>query len=160
MKDKILLFIDGSVDNQLKVGCGAYIVVDENQNYNDTTELPVKIKEFKDTSSTKLELQTLLWALNELPDKTKQVIVYTDSQNIIRLPSRRISLEENNYKSKKNKLLSNHDLYRRFYKIMDEIDCEFLKVKGHKPIKDKDNIDKLFTLVDRAARKGLRNLNN
>ena len=69
---------------------------------------------------------------------------------------RRILLEQNDYHSSKNKLLNNHDLYRAFFKITDEIHCEFVKIKGHKPNREKDNTDELFTPVDRAARKALR----
>lgn len=158
MEEKLLLFIDGSVANQQKVGCGAYLVVDENKESIADIEDNIKIKIFENTSSTRLELQTLLWALSELCDKTKKVVVYTDSQNIIRLPGRHISLEQNNYKSKKNKLLTNHDLYREFFIVTDQLSCEFVKIKGHKPSIDKDYFDKLFTLVDRASRKALRNI--
>lgn len=156
--DKLLLFIDGSANNQLKVGCGAYLVVPENEVNNSSYTDKVKIKTFKDTSSTKLELQTLLWALGELMDSTKKVVVYTDSQNIIGLPNRRAALEQNDYHSGKNRILNHHALYREFFKITDKMNCEFVKVTGHQPTKDKDTIDRIFTLVDRAARKASRNL--
>ena len=98
----------------------------------------------------------MLWALGELPANVEKIIVYTDSQNIIGLMDRRALLEQNDYHSSKNKLLNNHDLYREFFKITDNIHCEFVKVKGHKPTREKDNIDQLFTLVDKAARKALK----
>ena len=34
---------------------------------------------------------------------------------------------------------------------------EFIKVKGHKVSKEKDDIDRLFTLVDKASRNAVRN---
>lgn len=153
-----MLFIDGSADNQLKVGCGAYLVVHENNESELIQQGQIKIKKFADTSSSKLELQTLLWALGELNNTPQKVIVFTDSQNIIGLLARRRRLEQNDYHSGRNKRLKHHALYREFFEITDQMNCGFVKVDGHQPSKNKENHDHLFTLVDRAARKALRNL--
>ncbi|WMN11016.1 RNase H family protein [Marivirga salinae] len=158
MKEKHLLFIDGSVNNQLKVGCGAALVIDETQLSEIELKERIKIKKFNNTSSTKLELQTLIWALNELDDRVRKVVVYTDSQNIVGLPARREALEKADYHSKKGKLLNHYELYSAFFKIMDDLECEFVKVEGHQASKNKDDYDKIFTLVDRAARKASRDL--
>jgi len=152
------LYIDGSVNNQLKVGCGAYLLVNENEEFNASLKDRIKTKTFTNTSSTKLELQTLLCALGELEDASEKIIIYTDSQNIIGLPNRRSNLEQNDYHSSNKKLLNNHELYREFFKMMDQLNCDFVKIEGHQASKNKDNYDQIFTLVDRAARKGLRNL--
>ena len=152
------LFIDGSVNNQLKVGCGAALVIDEFELSEHHLKDRIKIKKFSNTSSTKLELQTLIWALNDLDDHIEKVVIYTDSQNIVGLPARRAALEETDYHSKKGKLLNHHELYRSFFKITDDLDCEFVKVEGHQANKNKDDYDKIFTLVDRAARKASREL--
>jgi hypothetical protein len=42
--------------------------------------------------------------------------------------------------------------------MVDILDCEFIKVKGHKKTSVKDEIDEVFTLVDRATRKTLRDI--
>jgi ribonuclease HI len=154
--NKRILFTDGSVNTQVKTGYGAYLVINEDELSVKPNVADIKVKKFVDTSSTKLELQTLIWALTEVLGTCKKIVVYTDSQNIIGLPERRTRLEENDYCSGKNKLLNNHELYRTFYKIMDQLDCELVKVKGHQPSSQKNNIDLLFTLVDRAARKVLK----
>ncbi len=118
------------------------------------------MKRFEKTSSTKLELQTLLWALNETiastNDRDITLIIYTDSQNIIGLPGRRTSLERNNYFSSKNKRLNNYELYQEFYCLTDKLKCEFVKVIDHQASCKKDEIDKLFSLVDKASRRALR----
>ena len=44
-----------------------------------------------------------------------------------------------------------------FYIVTDQLDIDFVKVKGHKVSNQKDDIDKLFTLVDRASRNAVRN---
>ncbi|HET8859597.1 ribonuclease HI [Marivirga sp.] len=151
------LFIDGSVNNQLKLGCGAYLVVNENEEFNDQLKLRIKTKLFANTSSTKLELQILLWALSEMIETGSKQMVYTDSQNIVWLKSRRTRLEQNDYHSSNQKLLNHHELYREFFTMMDQRNCDFVKIEGHQPDKNKNYNDQLFTLVDRAARRGLRN---
>jgi ribonuclease HI len=153
----IQLFIDGSVNNQSKIGYGAYLLVPEEDILLEELKPMVRVKRFEHTSSTKLELQTLLWALEEIHIKGSKITVYTDSQNIIGLLGRRERLVQNNYISKSNKLVNHHDLYKEFFRVVDLINCEFVKVKGHLVSKEKDNVDRLFTLVDRASRNALRN---
>ncbi|MCP4179829.1 MAG: ribonuclease H [bacterium] len=154
--EKLLLFIDGSVNTKSKIGYGAYLAVNETELSLDILKAKVKVKRFEQTSSTKLELQNLLWSLGDTLQSNNKVIIYTDSQNIISLPERRNRLEENDYRSKKNRLLNNHELYQEFYNITDQMNCEFIKVVGHKPSNQKNNIDRIFTLVDRASRNALR----
>lgn len=149
----IKLFTDGSVDPKSNIGYGAYLIVNTQVSL---VASPIKVKQFIDTSSTKLELETLLWALEEIKDKECRIVIYTDSQNIIGLARRREHFEKNNFLTKKNKLIGNYLLYQAFYKIIDQLDCSLVKVEGHKPLHDKDAIDALFTLVDRASRTALR----
>ena len=151
-----MLFTDGSVNNHSNIGYGAYLTVPEGGLSFDSLKTRVKVRAFENTSSTKLELQTLLWALNDIQALGSRVIVYTDSQNIMGLPGRRDRLEQNDYRSKKNRRLSNFKLYQEFYTMIDQLDCEFVKVRGHHVSHQKDNIDRFFTLVDKASRHGLR----
>ena len=154
--DELMLFTDGSVDTHSHIGCGAYLVVSERGLPLDSLRPRVKVRRFDHTSSTKLELQTLLWALSDIQALDSRVIVYTDSQNIIGLQGRRERLGHNDYRSKKNKRLNNYELYQEFYRMADQLDCEFVKVRGHQVSHQKDDIDKIFTLVDRASRNALR----
>jgi ribonuclease HI len=154
--NEILLFIDGSVDVQSNTGFGAWLVVSDPIPSPETLKKQVKVKRFEQTSSTKLELQTLLWVLKEIPEDGNRVIIYTDSQNIISLNSRRERLEKNSYHSRNNRQIINFDLYMEFFGLMDRFDCEFVKVQGHQPTRHKDEIHRLFTLVDRASRNALR----
>lgn len=153
--NQILLFCDGSVNPQRKVGFGAYFIFNSGIINQD-----IKIKKFEDTSSTKLELEVLLWALEDLKYKNEEIIIYTDCQNILGLEKRKEKLEANNYKTSTNKIVKNHELYKSFYKIVDEINentkCTFRKVEGHKKSSLKDEIDNLFNLVDKASRRALR----
>jgi len=94
----LLLFTDGSVNAQTHIGYGAYVICEN----KDAVSPLVKVKEFEDTSSTKLELQTLLWALEEVRALGRSIIVYTDSQNIIGLPKRRERFEKNGFLTSKS----------------------------------------------------------
>ena len=154
--DELMLFTDGSVNTHSNIGYGAYLAVPEGGLSLDSLRTSVKVRGFEHTSSTKLELQTLLWALSDIQALGSKVIVYTDSQNIMGLQGRRDRFEQNDYRSKKNKRLNNYELYQEFYRMIDQLDCELVKVRGHQVSNQKDDIDRLFTLVDRASRNALR----
>lgn len=151
----ISLFTDGSVNPQLKIGFGAFLVVEDFT--SDTLhQLPVQIRKFENTSSTKLELQTLLWALEEIDFPNTLLHIYTDCQNLLGLKDRCLAFEKNGYLTKSNKLIANHELYKEFYVKMQKYACEFIKIKGHKKSSTKDEIDAIFTRVDKASRNALR----
>ena len=153
---KIKLFTDSSVNPQEKVGFGAYLLLKENNISFEDMKKDIKTKRFEDTSSTKLELQTLLWSLEEINDKDVIIEIYTDCQNIIGLQDRRERLEKNNFHSSAGKLMNNHELYKYFFEKTDELNLTFIKVKGHKKNSLKDEIDTIFNLIDKASRSALR----
>lgn len=155
-----ILFTDGSVNTKTKIGFGAYLLLNGDDILDERLNQKVKLKRFENTSSTKLEIETLLWALSEIPDFEGKIVIYTDSQNIVGLPDRRARLEKNNYCAKSGRPINNADLYREFFQITEQLHCEFIKIKGHKKTSTKTNIDKLFTLVDRASRNAVREENN
>lgn len=156
MCNELYLFTDGSADPQSKIGYGAFLLLQDLNLPLDEAKSLIKLNRFENTSSTKLELQTLLISLNGINPANCKLIVYTDSQNIIGLASRRARFEKNDYRSKNGKLIANHKLYQEFYGLTDTLQCEFVKVSGHKVSSKKDNIDQYFTLVDRASRNALR----
>jgi ribonuclease HI len=148
------LFIDGSVDAKREVGYGAYLVSDENS--EDCMAAKVCTRHFEEKSSVRLELRTLLWAFGQLEKRPLFLTVYTDSQNIISLSGRRAGLESNAYRNTKGRALKNKGLYLQFFKWSDDLRCTFVKVKGHQRKEEKKENEVLFTQVDRAARKALR----
>ncbi len=154
--DELILLTDGSVNTQSKIGYGACLAMPERGLSLDSLKRLVKVKRFEHTSSTKLELQTLLWALRDIRTLENKVVVYTDSQNIMGLSGRRERFEQNSYRSKKGRLLNNYELYQEFFRMTDQLNCKFVKVRGHQASSQKDDIDRLFTLVDRASRNALR----
>ncbi len=153
----IKLFTDSSVNPQEKIGFGSFLIIEDKNLSFENLKKTIKTKKFENTSSTKLELQTLLWALDEIKNKNSLIEIYTDCQNIINLKDRREKLEKNEYKSSQGKLINNHELYKLFFEKSDKLDLVFIKVKGHKKNSLKDEIDTIFNLVDKASRNALRN---
>ncbi|MBT4757766.1 MAG: ribonuclease H [Opitutae bacterium] len=154
MRDYILL-TDGSAHTQSKTGTGAALLI-----YTEELAFPleilrtrIKVQQFVDTSSTKLELQTLLWALSELPKDCDHLTIYTDSQNIINLAARRARLEAHDYYSKRGLPLRYTELYQAYFRSTDRLDFKLVKVKGHQATRKRNQIDQLFALVDKASRK-------
>ena len=90
------LYIDASVDTKSKTGFGAHLLIDRSAS---TTEYQngIEVKQFDFTSSTKLELQNLLWAFSQIRVSGGSLVVYTDSQNLIQLPVRRSALEQKKF---------------------------------------------------------------
>lgn len=156
LRSELILLTDGSVNVRSKIGYGAYLAVTEAELALDELKTHIRVRRFEQTSSTKLELQTLLWALSNIEKTAHKVIIYTDSQNIIGLPARRNRLEKNAYHANNHKPLNNYALYQQFYRLTDLLDCALVKVRGHQLTNRKSAIDQLFTLVDRASRTALR----
>ncbi len=154
---ELTLFTDGSVNTESKIGYGAYLLVADPDLPLEELRHQVQIRRFEQTSSTKLELQTVLWALSDIQPVNCRLTLYSDSQNLIGLPGRRERLEQNDYRSKQNRRLNNYQLYQEFFRLTEQLDCRLVKVSGHQPTRQKDVIARLFTLVDRAARQALRN---
>ena len=146
------LFTDGSAEPQSKIGYGAYLLL---KNLTKAVEMPIQTRRFEGTTSSRLELEVLLWALTMMTDS--EIIVYTDSQTIVGLEARRERLEKANFCNKKGEPLHQADLYRAFYRQIDQMNCIFVKVKGHSKSSQKTAVERIFTLVDKASRDALRN---
>ena len=157
--EKLFLFTDGSVNTKTNIGWGAFLAVSDSEIQVENLKKNVKVKRFENTSSSKLEIQTMNWALSENLHFKGKITVYTDSQTIVGLADRRTRLEKNDYHSKSGRQINNHEIYREFFKLTDQMNCEFNKIKGHKQSGIKDNLDRIFTLVDRTSRNAVRGEN-
>ncbi|MES2676416.1 MAG: RNase H family protein [Pseudomonadota bacterium] len=157
---KLHVFTDGSVNVKARIGYGACLILTDLNTPVELLKDKIKVKRFEQTSSTKLELQTFLWAVGEAvaaANNNENVLtVYTDCQNIISLPERRVRLEQSDFFSSKNKRLNHSEMYQEFYHVTATVNCELIKVAGHKSSSERNNIDKLFRLVDQASRHALR----
>lgn len=163
------LFTDVSVNPQQRLGVGACLLlplafVDIPPEELDRDELAGRLccRQFTDTSSTRLELQTLLWGLelyraqNPAPERGA-LQLYTDSSCIVGLPGRRGRLEGNGYCSAgSGRVLGNASLYGDFYRASDELGFEIIKVTGHSRAASHDSVQRIFAIVDRGARRALK----
>jgi ribonuclease HI len=160
------IFTDGSVNQKTKTGIGCYLILrTEEISELNQDEIKGKINHsyFTDTSSTKLEIQILLTALecisNQHLSNKLCLNIYTDSQNIITLPTRREKLMQRNFRTGNGEReLKNAELYKHFFDYLDRFNCPFIQVEGHKRTYEKSVIDLIFTLVDRESRRLSRGL--
>jgi ribonuclease HI len=164
-----VLFTDASLSPKLKLGVGGYLflpgaflkVNPDSINKPDVFE-HLAVRRFTDTGSTQLEIQTVIWALEDCRNTLMishhgDLPVYTDSQCVAGLSRRRSGLEKKNYISKQtNGLMANASLYRKFYTLYDELDIKIIKVAGHSRFSSHDTVHRIFSLVDREVRKALR----
>lgn len=155
--DELKLFTDASVNPRSGRGVGAYLIISGDEVDLEQVKSQIKTRLFSDTNSTRLELQTLIWALNDIGYSTGKIIIYTDCQNLLGLPSRRDRMERKAYQSRNGRQLNLAELYQQFFHYCDHVECEFFKVVGHKPSYQKVKNDRIFALVDKASRRALRN---
>lgn len=162
------LFTDVSLNPQFKVGIGGYLFVPmsflENEPHaieQGEVSAQLEIKRFTETSSTKLEVQTVVWALDHLRGKLVgsagwNLAVYTDSQCIAGLRGRRAGLEQSDFIAKRSgQPLTHAALYRDFYSAYDQQCFELIKVSGHSRTSSHDTVQRIFSYVDRGVRKAL-----
>ena len=167
--NRYALFTDVSLNPRLRLGFGTYLVIP-----SSFLEMPperiirlklveqIRIRRFEVTSSTKLEVQTLLWALEDFQKEFSgsrfgTLDVYSDSQCVTGLLRRRPKLEMNGFCSKGTKrILTNGCLYRKFYEFHDTLGFEVIKVVGHSRSCSHDSIHRIFSFVDKEARRALK----
>lgn len=162
-------FADVSLDPVLRMGVGAYLVIPSvllksSSCLIEQSELPGRpvLRRFTCTSSTTLELQTVLWAREEHRSRTtapgtEKLQVYSDSQCIAGLLKRRTALTSRCFRSGKTaRLLRQASLYRRYYDLHDKLDFEVIKLKGQTNLGTRDAVLEVFFSLDKYVRKALR----
>jgi len=159
------LFIDVSVNPQRMIGIGGYLLVpaallesEPDGIKRDEVSAQLKINRFEETSSTRLEVQTLLWALEDSHvEVSGSLKIYTDSQCVAGLLGRRSGLERSDFISKRSgQPLANEDLYRAFYAAYDQLGFRLIKVQGHSRTNTHDTVHRIFSYVDQGVRKALK----
>jgi ribonuclease HI len=163
-----LLFTDVSLNPQLKIGMGAYLLLTESVLSAGPERIPkheiinqIVVRKFENTSSTKLEIETVLWATGDLKQNAGKgssgLKLFTDSQCVSGLSGRRKKLEGTGYISKsQGKELNHATLYKEFYKLQDELGFEVIKVAGHSPKSTHDTVTRIFSILDIHVRKLLK----
>jgi ribonuclease HI len=162
------LFTDVSLNPQRKLGVGGFLLIpvsfleaEPHDIMLDDVSARLETKSFAETSSTTLEVQTVLWALEHLREKLSGPVgenlrIYTDSQCVAGLLGRRSGLERNNFIAKRSgRSLRNEPLYRAFYAAHDQLGFQVVKVTGHSRSCSHDTIQRIFSHVDQEVRRAL-----
>lgn len=164
----LALFTDISVNPHRKLGVGGYLLVPVPFLEIEPLDIErgelsarIKIKRFAETSSTKLEVRTVLWALEDSREELTgsapgSLQIYTDSQCVAGLVRRRVRLIESDFIAKRSgQPLTNATLYREFYAAYDQLGFQLIKVAGHSPACTHDSVRRIFSCVDREVRRAL-----
>jgi ribonuclease HI len=159
------ILCDVSLDPKRKIGMGAYIFLpagylDKPPNKIEKSFVykNLNIKQFENTSSTQLEVETTLWAVAEatatLGNKEDyNIILYTDSQCVAGLPERRARLVSHNFCKRGTDIeIKNAKLYKQFYAMQDRAAFEVIKIRGHSSKSTHDTIQRIFSYVDSGVR--------
>ena len=164
----MILFTDSSASPQNNLGVGGYLLVPETELSRTTRdgfhEVHLKLFEGEGVSSTKLELRTMIWALGCIQPNldAEKLTVYTDSQNVAGLIGRRARLEQKSYRNRFGEVMKQAEKYQTLFALLDDLNqqstVEILKIKGHQRKYKRTELEKLFSLVDQATRRRLRNL--
>ncbi len=162
------LFTDVSLNPQRRLGIGAYLLLPLSflENEPDSIEqvdvaARLKFKRFTETSSTKLEVQTVLWGVKDSHEEMTgsargSLQIYTDSQCVAGLLRRRAGLTGSGFISKRSGVpLAHAPLYREFYEAFDQHGFSLNKVSGHSRASSHDTVHRIFSYVDREVRKAL-----
>lgn len=157
------LFTDGSLNPQRGIGIGIALLVPEGFLETESKRIDSKDvaaraqhRRFEDTSSTQLEVQTAIWAVEEFGAKSP-LTLHTDSQNVVGLSGRRQRLESTNYISKQSgKPIRHAELYRQYFALTDRCEFTVRKVSGHSDYRYQDTVHRIFHYVDREARRLLK----
>jgi len=163
-----VLFTDGSVNPQQRLGVGVCLLlpaafIASFPTEPDCNELAMRCqcRRFTDTTSTQLELQTLLWGVSIYreqiaPTERGGLRLYSDSQCIVGLAGRRERLEKHGFAAAHSgRPLNNAALYRAFFAAGDELGFEVVKLAGHRRAAARDNVQQIFAVVDQCARREL-----
>jgi ribonuclease HI len=119
----------------------------------------IQIEKIKETNNIRCEIKSAIHAI-ESRKQSDRVILFTDCESIVNLPTRRQKLEKMQFKNKRGQILKNADLYVKFFSLMDKFHIEIRWIKGHTPEAGQDHIHKNFSVVDQAVRKKLREITN
>ena len=152
MKSVIRIYTDGSCHTQLLFGAWAAILfIDEEKVILNGDE--------KETTHNRMELLAVIKALNYLDGRTlhdRTIEVYSDSQYVVNLLTRKDKLKQKNFITNKGTEIQNCDLVKVLIELIESHDVDFTKVKAHQ--KDGDEINReVDIIVRKLVRKNVFN---
>ena len=136
----IIIYTDGACKGN--PGNGGYGVVLISKNYRKEFSSGYRL-----TTNNRMELLSVIVALESLKNKDESVLVYSDSKYVVNVVEKKwvFSWEKKSFDKKKNP-----DLWIRFLKVYRKHHVRFEWVKGHSNIKENDRCDDLAVKASEA----------
>jgi ribonuclease HI len=149
----IEIYTDGSCINNKDKGTniGAWVAIIF---YNNKKIILEEVVE--NTTHNRMELMAVIKSLEYLEDQEiayEKVAVYTDSQYVEQIKSRKQKLVNQNFITGKGTEIQNADLVKRLIILTDKLKPEFIKVKAHQKHGDLANYNRE---ADKLVRKLVR----
>ncbi|EAY25997.1 ribonuclease H family protein [Microscilla marina] len=147
----LTIYTDGACHPPSQTGAWAALIFAAN-NEEDTLLQGIVTH----TTHQRMELTAAIEALYYAEKKAmplSTVALYTDSQYVADLPTRRKKIVQGNFITKKGNLRQNTDLLQVFFGLLDRVEVELYKVKAHQKQGDLPNHNRR---VDKWVRKVLR----
>jgi len=147
--DQADIFTDGSCHTKLRVGGWAAVIF-----WADTKTLLCESQ--KDTTHNRMELTAVIRSLEHLrvnQPQIRRVTIYSDSQYVTGLPSRRQKLSAGNFYSKNAEQIPNADLLGTLFTLIDLWEITWVKVRAHQKRTNQANFN---IEADKSSRKAMR----
>ncbi|MFH1729521.1 MAG: ribonuclease H [Pseudomonadota bacterium] len=144
------VYCDGSCNTQKNIGAWASIIINKDKNFT------ISGKEIN-TTNNRMEILGALKAIEFIENQynsINNIIIFTDSQYLCRLPLRRKEMIKNDFMTKTGKERKNIDLIKPLFSFLNTYNINFVKVKAHQ--KKNPNGANFNRYVDKLARKIVR----
>ncbi|MBP7810049.1 MAG: ribonuclease HI [Bacteroidia bacterium] len=143
MKSIVQIYTDGSCHTQQLIGAwGAIILVGEKKVVLSHVET--------ETTHNRMELLGVIKAVEYLEENNLAdtvIDVYSDSQYVVNLLTRKTRLKQKNFITKKGTPIQNSDLVQKLIQQIETHDINFTKVKAHQ--KDGDAMNREVDILVR-----------
>lgn len=149
IKDRILIYTDGSCHTQHKTGAWAAIIL--------SGEKKILLNDIEiNTTHNRMELLSVIEALKYISEhhlEKYKIEIRTDSQYVAGIEIRKEKLLHSNFKTKKGYFIKNVDLIKQLISLCETLNVEFIKIKAHQK---KTEIKNYNRDVDKISRKLVR----
>lgn len=146
MKNPVIeIYTDGSCHSQQLVGAWAALIF-----INGKKTILKGIE--KETTHNRMELLAVINAIRYIETEVKlkeTIYIYSDSQYVVNLNSRRSKLESKNFITNKGTPIQNLDLVQALLRLTDNNTIEFVKVKAHQKPDGTENFNREVDIIVR-----------
>lgn len=117
----------------------------------DEGPLELKGGEYR-TTNNRMEMKAVIEALSNLPAGKTKARVHSDSAYLINCFQQKwyVKWQHNGWRTSSGKDVENQDLWKQLLSMIDKIDVQFLKVKGHSTVVWNNRCDELAREASQA----------